>query len=109
MGANIHYLELMFILLNIFQPQKLIKKLVDRDLILRRKDKKHQKKNLVVSLLEMILVSLTMQIMKLVKYKHLSVNLKTKNKKITQKFKRTRRQNRKIASSNHSIKLIAKF
>ena len=51
----------------------------------------------------MILVSLTMQIMKLVKYKHLSVNLKTKNKKITQKFKRTRRQNRKIASSNHSI------
>ena len=26
MGANTHYLELMFILLNIFQPQKLIKK-----------------------------------------------------------------------------------
>ena len=43
--------------------------------------------------------------MKLVEYKHLSVNLKTDNKKkIKQKIKRTRRQNRRIGRSDHSIK-----
>ena len=54
----------------------------DRDLTLRRKDKKHQKKNLVVNLSELIrLKKAMMQTMKLVEYEHLSVNLKTNNQK----------------------------
>ena len=45
MGVNTYYLELMFILLNIFQPQKLMKKdMLAETLFLTRKDKKHQKK-----------------------------------------------------------------
>ena len=48
-------------------------------LFLRRKDKKHWKKNLIVNLLELIQVSVMMKIMKLVEYKHLLVNLKTDN------------------------------
>ena len=40
--------------------------------------------------------------MRTMEYKHLSVNLK-KIKKIKQNLKRTRRQNRKIDRSNHSI------
>ena len=47
MGVNIYYLELMFILLNIYQPQKLMKQvLLTETLFLRIKDKKHQKKKL---------------------------------------------------------------
>ena len=50
----------------------------DRDLIFEKKNKKHQKKKLVVNLLELIRVKKSiMQTMKLVDYKHLSVNLKT--------------------------------
>ena len=50
----------------------------DRDLEFEKKDKRHQKKNLIVHLLELILVEkILMQTMKLVKYKYLSVNLKT--------------------------------
>ena len=72
MDVNTYYSELMFIFLNIFQLQKLMK-------ILRRKDKKRQKKNLVVNLLELIQVSVLMKIMKLVEYKHLLVSLKIAN------------------------------
>ena len=46
-------------------------------LFLRRKDKKHQKKNFLVNLLELTRVSDTMKIMKSVEYKHLLVNLRT--------------------------------
>ena len=50
----------------------------DRDLEFEKKDKRHQKKNLIVHLLELILVEkILMQTMKLVEYKYLSVNLKT--------------------------------
>ena len=50
----------------------------DRDLEFEKKDKRHQKKNLTVNLLELILVEkILMQIMKLVEYKRLLVNLKT--------------------------------
>ena len=50
----------------------------DRDLEFEKKDKRHQKKNLIVHLLELILVEkILMQTTKLVKYKYLSVNLKT--------------------------------
>ena len=44
----------MFILINFYQQQKLMKK--DILTFLRKKDKKHQKKNLVVNLLELIQV-----------------------------------------------------
>ena len=81
MGVNKYYIEFMFILLNIFQPQNLMKKnMLAETLFLRKKDKKHQRKNLVVNLLELIRVrKAMMQTMKLVEYKHLSVNLKTDN------------------------------
>ena len=47
MGVNIYYLELIFILVNIFQQLKLMKKVILTDaILLRKKDKKHQKKNL---------------------------------------------------------------
>ena len=72
MDVNTYYSELMFIFLNIFQLQKLMK-------ILRRKNTKRQKKNLVVNLLELIQVSVLMKIMKLVEYKHLLVSLKIAN------------------------------
>ena len=82
MGTNTYYLEMMSILLNIFQPQKLINKTTKAEnLFLRRKDKRHQKKNLVVNLLKLIQVTqkeVMIQTIKLVKYKYLSVNSKTK-------------------------------
>ena len=44
---NKYYLELMFILLNIFQRQKLMKKVILTDtLLLKKKDKKRQRKKL---------------------------------------------------------------
>ena len=55
------------------------KKQAGRDLIFEEKRQKALKKNLVVNLLELIRVSVIMIIMKLVEYKHLSVNLKTDN------------------------------
>ena len=81
MDVNTYYLELMLILLNIFQPQKLMKKVIIAEILfLRKKDKKHQKKNLVVNSLELVQVKkVIMQTMKLVEYKHESVNLKTGN------------------------------
>ena len=52
----------------------------DRDLIFEKKDQKLWKKNLIVSLLELILVKKTMmQIMRLVEYKHSLASLKLKN------------------------------
>ena len=54
----------------------------DRSLSFEKKDKKHQKKNLTVNLLELILVGkIMMQTMKLVEYRRSSVSLKTKKKK----------------------------
>ena len=50
-------------------------------LFLKKKDKKHEEKNLTINLLELILVGKIMtQIMKLVEYRCLSVSLKTKKK-----------------------------
>ena len=47
MGANIYHLELMLILLNIFQPLKLMKKKhVYRDFIFEEKKQKAQEKKL---------------------------------------------------------------
>ena len=75
MIENTYYFELMFILLNIFQQKKLMKKAILTEL--------HQKKNLTVNLLELILVrKIMMQNMELVEYRRLSVSLKTKKKKM---------------------------
>ena len=47
MGVNTFHLEWIFILVNIFQQQKLMKKVILTETIhLRKKDKKHQKKKL---------------------------------------------------------------
>ena len=52
-------------------------------LFLKKKDKRHQKKNFIVNLLELILVTkIMMQTMKLVEYERLSVSLKIKRKKM---------------------------
>ena len=78
MELNTYYLELIFILLNIFQLQKLMKKVIlTETLLLKEKEKKRQKKDLNINLLELILVGKIMiYSMKLVQYKHLLVNLK---------------------------------
>ena len=80
MGVNIYYLELMFILINFYQQQKLMKKgILTEILFLKIKSKKHQKKNLVVNLLESVQVMQKMvmiQIMRLVKQKHLLMSSK---------------------------------
>ena len=84
MVANTYYFELIFTLLNIFQQQKLMKKVIlTENLFLKKKDKKCQKKNLTVNLLEAMPVQkIMMQTMKLVECKYLLVNLKTKKNKI---------------------------
>ena len=110
MGVNKYYLESMFILINFYQQQKFMKKdILTEILFLRKKDKKHQKKKLVVNVLESIQVMQKMAliyIMRLVIQKHLLMSLKADNqkkknqkrknqkKKIKQKNKRTRRQNK---------------
>ena len=53
--------------------------MLEETLFLRKKDKKHKKKSLLVDLLEFIQVSVMMKIIKLVEYKHLLVNIKTEN------------------------------
>ena len=47
MSVNIFYLELMFILINFYQRQKLMKKVILTEILfLRKEDKKNQKKKL---------------------------------------------------------------
>ena len=63
----------------------------DRDLNFEEKRQKVLQKNLTVHLLELILVKkIMMQTMKLVEYKYLSVNLKTKRKEIKSKNYKTK-------------------
>ena len=75
MGVNIYYLELIFILVSVFQQQKLMKKdILTEILFLRKKGKKHYKKYLVVNLLELIQVMqkvVMIQIVRLMVQKHL--------------------------------------
>ena len=97
MGANIFYLDLIFVLINFDQQQKL-----------RKKDKKHQKKDLVVNLLELIQVMQKMvriQTMRLVMQKHLFMSLKTGNqKKKLEKEKLKKKSNKKIKELENKIK-----
>ena len=47
MGVNTYHLELMSILLNISQPQKLMNKIMKvENLFLKKKDKRHQEKKI---------------------------------------------------------------
>ena len=47
MGVSIFYLELIFISVNFYQQQKLMKKNIPTEILfLRKKEKKHQKKKL---------------------------------------------------------------
>ena len=82
MGVNIYYLELMFISIKFYQLQKLMKEdILTNILFLRKKDKKQQKKNFVVNLLELIQIMQKMamiQIMRLVIQKHLLMSSKVK-------------------------------
>ena len=51
LGVNIYCLELIFVFVNAFQQQKLVKKgITIETLFLKKKDKRHQKKSLVVNL-----------------------------------------------------------
>ena len=60
----------------------------DRDFIFEKKGQKALEKNLVVILLELILVKkIITQTMKLVEYKHLLVNLKTKKRELEGELK----------------------
>ena len=78
-------LELMFIFLNCNSSTVIVdeKDHTDRDLIFKKK------KYLMVNLLELILVkNIMLQIITLVEYKHLLVNLEIKNEEIRRKNKR---------------------
>ena len=78
MDVNIYYLEFIFILLNISQPQKLMQNVIlTETLFMERKDKKQQKKKLGCKLIRV--KKAMMQTMKLIEYKHLPVNLKKDN------------------------------
>ena len=55
------------------------KAILTETLLLRRKDKKPWKKNLVVNLLKLIQVNFMIKIIKLLEHKHLLVSLKTSN------------------------------
>ena len=95
MGVHIYYLELIFILVNIFQQQKLMKKVILTEILFsRKKDKKHQKKNLVVNLLKskQVMQKIVMiQIMRLVTQKHLLMS--SKIKKLEDKIKEKEEEN----------------
>ena len=92
MGVNIYYLELIFILVSVFQQQKLMKKdILIETLFLRKEDKKHQKKNLFINLLELMQKMVMIQIMRFVMYKHLLMSSKikkTKEKEMREKLEK---------------------
>ena len=97
MDVNTYYLELMFSLINFYQQQRLMKNDIPKEiLLLRKKDKKHQKKILVVNLLELIQVMQKMvmiQIMRLVTQKHLLMSLKTDNQEKKNQKKKNQKKN----------------
>ena len=89
------------ILVSVFQQQKLMKKdILTETLFLRKKDKKHQKKNFVIHLLELIQVMqkrVMIQIMRLVMYKYLLMSSKIKKiKKIEKKLIKEKEMREKL-------------
>ena len=90
--VNVYYLELIFILEGCFIDFLAVeideKGHTDKDIIFEKKDKKHQKKNLVANLLELIQVIQKMvmiQTMRLITWKHLLKSLKIKKIKELEK------------------------
>ena len=78
-------------------------------LFLRRKDKKYQKNNLVVNLLELMRVKKAiMQTMKPTEYKHLLVKLNTELKKLekesNKKMKELKDENKELKCKNKELK-----
>ena len=81
------------------------------NLFLKRKDKRYQKKNLVASLLELIQVmqkEVMIQIMKLVKYKHLLVNLNKRKRKQNERTKRRNKKLKTLINKSKCLKWIVK-
>ena len=81
MSVKIYYLELTFFREYFLAVEIDEKGHTDRDIIFEKKDKKDQKKNLVVNLLELIQVMqkiVMIQIMRLVMYKHSLISSKIK-------------------------------
>ena len=106
-------LELMFILINFYQQQELMKKDIFTEILfLRKKDRKHQKKNLVANLLETVVnytsnakngsdldyvgnIEAFIDDLKNKKIKKTRRKNKRKRRKIKQKHKRTRSQTKR--------------
>ena len=101
------YLSECFLALEIDEKGHTVEKL-----FLKKKDKKHQKKNLVVNLLELIKVMQKMvmiQIIRLVMYNHLSMSSKIKYKKIRKTISKRKRNEREIRKRNESRKQKVKI
>ena len=100
---NAYCFELMFISINLYYQQKLMKKgILTEILFLRKKDKKHQKKNLFVNLLELIQVMQKMdltQIVRLMAQKHLLMSFKIKKVKDV-KVKEVKDENKELKDKN---------
>ena len=101
MGVNIYYLELMFILINVSQQQKL-------RFYFEEKRQEAFKKHLVVNLLKLIRVMqkiVIIQIMRLVMQKHLLMSLKkNKTKELEEKIKEEEESNKKIKELEDKIR-----
>ena len=99
MGVNIYYLELIFILV-CFSAVKIDEKgHTDKDIFLKKKDKKHQNKKLVVNLLELIQVMqkiVMIQIKRLVMYKHLLISSTLKSRKTRKKLIKEKEMREKL-------------
>ena len=105
MGVTAYYFELMFILLNIFQPQKLMKKVTLTEILfLRKKGKKHQKTNLVVKLLGLIQEDYDADY-EASRIQTFIIQFKGRqSKKLNKKLKEQEDEIKKNNKSNHSIK-----
>ena len=115
MGLNIYYLELIFILVNVFQHQKMMKKdILTETLFWKKKDKKHQKNNLVVNLLELIHVMQKMvmiQIIRLVMYRNLLMSskiIKKKEKQLIKKKEMREKQGKELREMREEVEKTSK-
>ena len=94
MGVNLYYLELIFILVNVFQQQKMMKKNkhTGRDIIFEEKRQKALERKLGCKFIRIKVMQkmVMIQIMRLVMHKHLLMSSKIKKKK-----KKTRKTNNK--------------
>ena len=89
MGVNLYYLELIFILVNVFQQQKMMKKNkhTGRDIIFEEKRQKALERKLGCKFIRIKVMQkmVMIQIMRLVMHKHLLMSSKIKKKKKLEK------------------------